>query len=107
MSEEVLYDFIICGGGTAGCVMAERLSGNGLFQVRILDQVQSHVYIQRPGFYNLFQPVDLIQQSQMLLNRCCCWKQERQIALLIFKCQVRALIFTIATLIGNTQQNLS
>lgn len=37
MSDNAQFDFIIVGGGTAGCVLANRLSANGRFRVLVLE----------------------------------------------------------------------
>lgn len=37
MKEAGNFDFVIVGGGTAGCVLADRLSENGLFRVLMLE----------------------------------------------------------------------
>lgn len=55
------YDYIICGGGTAGCVLAERLSADGTKRVLVLEAGRSdfeNLYIRIPaGVLRLFRSV--------------------------------------------------
>jgi choline dehydrogenase-like flavoprotein len=55
------YDYIICGGGTAGCVLAERLSADGTKRVLVLEAGRSdfeNLFIRIPaGVLRLFRSV--------------------------------------------------
>jgi choline dehydrogenase len=59
--EEELYDYIIAGGGLAGCVLADRLSADGTKRVLVLeagrDDYQT-LFIRMPaGVLQLFRSV--------------------------------------------------
>ena len=47
------FDFVIVGAGSAGCVLAERLTANGRYSVAVLEAGGSdnHFYIRMPLGY--------------------------------------------------------
>jgi hypothetical protein len=55
------YDYIICGGGTAGCVLAERLSADGTKRILVLEAGRpdyDYIFIRIPaGILRLFRSV--------------------------------------------------
>lgn len=55
------YDYIICGGGTAGCVLAERLTADGTKRVLMLEAGRAdydNLFIRIPaGILRLFRSV--------------------------------------------------
>ena len=54
------WDYIVVGGGSAGCVLANRLSADGRHQVLLLDAGRSdrHLYVQTPAAMGLVMPRD-------------------------------------------------
>ena len=54
------WDYVIVGGGSAGCVLADRLSADGANRVLLLDAGRSdrHPYVKIPAAMGLIMPRD-------------------------------------------------
>lgn len=68
------FDFIIVGGGTAGSVLANRLSANGKYQVALLEAGGNENNITRiPAMCGVAQLMDINWGFKTNSQKCGCW----------------------------------